>query len=42
MLVMGFDINSIINPKVRHFKRFSTALLMKVTMPKLGNAHIKP
>lgn len=40
-LVMGFDINSIINHKVRHFKRFSAAPLTKVTVPKLGNAYIK-
>lgn len=40
-LVVGFDINSIINHKVKHFKRFATAPLTKVTMPKLGNTHIQ-
>lgn len=39
MLVVGFDINSIINHKVRHFKRFATAPLTKVTTPKLRNTH---
>lgn len=41
MLVVGFDINSVINTKVRHFKRFATASLTKVTVPKLGNTHIR-
>lgn len=41
MLVVGFDRNSIINSKVRHFKRFATAPLTKITMPKLGNTHIQ-
>lgn len=38
MLVVGFDINSIINHKVRHLR---SLLLTKVTVPELGNTHMQ-
>lgn len=41
MLVVRFDINSITNTQVRHFKRFAVTPLKKVTMPQLGNTHIE-
>lgn len=40
-LVEGFYVNSITDHKLKHFKKFATIPLTKVTVPKVGNAHLQ-